>query len=201
MPANEVDQLKYKSSSAFALFWNMLKSHLPEVIISDITDFCDSIGIYRMDADARLPGSKGIYTVDIEGLPVEFHDVDLAPPCGVMAANYARAIHMEHQPHKYAAAWTTGRTFGDADGGHFFLSEYGIRVHAAANTVVVWQPTMAHGTSLQNISPSNPLPPSSQTGMSIVTSNRMDSVWNKYVASGSEYVPDNYLPEEIFERL
>jgi hypothetical protein len=167
MTAAEMDELNYKTSSAFAVFWNMLKTHMPKDIIDDITDFCDVIGIYRMDANRGLPSSTGTYTMELEGLPIQFNDVELAPPCGVMAANYARAIHFERQPHKYAAAWTTGRTFADDDGGHFFLSQYGIRVHAAANTAIVWQPEMPHGTSLQRLSPLNPTHKFAQSGLSV----------------------------------
>jgi hypothetical protein len=197
--AEKLRSLDHKSSSAFALFWNMLRSHVPRAIIEDISDFCDPLGIYRMDGGAGLSTTTGNYTVEIEGLPVVYHDVELAPPCGIVAANYARAIHYEHQPHKYAMAWTTCRSGEDEDGGHFFVSKYGIRVHSAPNTLVIWQPRMPHGTSLQNLSPDDPTPAFSQTGMSIVTSNRIHAAWTKYVAAGLEGVPEECIPQEVMD--
>lgn len=77
-------------------------------------------------------------------------------------------------------AWTTSRSLGIAEGGHFFASHYGIRIQAASNTLVIWKPTKPHGTSLQNLDPRDPSPQSWQSGMSIVTSNRIEKIWNCY---------------------
>ena len=93
----------------------------------------------------------------------------------------SRGTHKEHQPHKWALALTAKRTWTDIDGGDFYLSEYGIHVRSSADTVVGWQPLHAHGTSVQNYFPNSPIL-SGQTGLAIVTSNRLDKVWKKYQA-------------------
>jgi hypothetical protein len=176
----------------------MLKNHVPEAVIKDTTEYLDKTGIYRMDGNAGLPDSKGQYTLEIDSIPVDFHDVELAPPCGVMAANYSRAMHYEKQPHKYAMAWTTSRNCGSEYGSHFFVCQYGIRVQAAPNTLVIWQPDMSHGTSLPRYSPMDPSPAFLQVGMAIVTSNRIGAAWHKYVAAGKEGVPEECIPDEFF---
>jgi hypothetical protein len=53
-------------------------------------------------------------------------------------------------------------------------------VKGAANTLVVWNPTDFHGTSLQNVDPKDPNPPFVQSGLAIVTSNRIAGVFRKY---------------------
>jgi hypothetical protein len=97
------------------------------------------------------------------------------------------AIHREAQPHKYAIALTTSRSHDFDGGGHFFMAKYGIRIHAAANTLVIWIPGEDHGTSLQNFSPpvkgSDPDPDFFQRGLAFVTSGRLVGVWKKYQKS------------------
>lgn len=113
----------------------------------------------------------------------------------------SRATHIEYQPHKYGMSWTTHRTGSTEEGGHFYLAEYGIRVQSASNTFVVWQPRMTHGTSLPRISPGVKAPTNFwQTGVSIVTSNRMKKAWTYYLESKGQVVPDDSLldVEEIF---
>jgi hypothetical protein len=176
-------RLNYRISCAFALFWNMAKTHLPPEIIHDITGFLERTSIFRMDADQQspTPEGKGTYTVDVGGIPVDFNGVELAPPMGMMSTNYCRAIHSEYQPHKYALAWTTARSKDSDAGGHFYASAYGIRIQSAPNTLVVWKPSKEHGTSLQKMSPDARYPDFCQTGLSIATSNRIESAWNKYM--------------------
>jgi hypothetical protein len=153
-----------------------------------------------MDGGKRLPSSKGTYMVEVDGIPIEFHGVELAPPCGVFGVNYSRYlplsinkhqtqyylrhIHFEYQPHRYAMAWTTDRTAGSEAGGHFFHAAYGVRIQGAANTLTIWEPRSHHGTSLQNVDPLDKSPSFHQTGMSIVTSNTIKSAWKKYYEEG-----------------
>jgi hypothetical protein len=198
IPQDQVERLNFEASSAFAIFWNMLKTHAPASVMEDTDKFFTGIGIHRMDGNQRLPGSKGRYVIEIDGVPVEFYDVELAPPCGVFGVNYARSTHYEKQPHKYAMSWTTGRTLGRDDGGHFYVSQYGIRVQGAPNTLVIWKPGHKHGTSLQKLSPTDRAPRFTQTGMSIVTSGRIRKIWEKYQATGVAK-PEDYLPEEFDE--
>ncbi|RPB02904.1 hypothetical protein L873DRAFT_1841542 [Choiromyces venosus 120613-1] len=51
------------------------------------------------------------------------------------ASNYSRAIHKEGTPHKYSLFWTTERSLGEGEGGNFFISDYGIRIQGAKNTM------------------------------------------------------------------
>jgi hypothetical protein len=140
-----------------------------------------------MDSNQQLPTIKlkGLYCVDIDGIPVEFHGVELAPPMGMVSINYCRAILHESKPHKYAAAWTTARSEGsDAGGdtgGHFYLSDYAIRIQAAPNSLVIWQPRKRHGTSLQMVDPCVGSPTFCQTGLSIATSVQTGKAWEAHM--------------------
>ncbi|RPB11690.1 hypothetical protein P167DRAFT_546252 [Morchella conica CCBAS932] len=82
-------------------------------------------------------------------------------------------------PHKYALFWTTARTYGSEEGGHFFIADYGIRIKQSANSVVVWKPTDFHGTTLSVKGPTDESD-SHQIGMSIVTPVRLVKLWEKY---------------------
>ena len=53
----------------------------------------------------------------------------------------------------------------------------------SANTMVVWQPQHIHGTSLQDRNIDGNDPQFSQTGVAIVTSNRLPAIWKKYWAN------------------
>jgi hypothetical protein len=85
--------MNFESSSAFAMFWNLCRSNLPSEILDDLVAFCDNLGIYKMDPkeqDGHSASGGGMYRLTIQGLPITFHDVPMAPPTGVMASNYAR---------------------------------------------------------------------------------------------------------------
>ncbi|THU90199.1 hypothetical protein K435DRAFT_802199 [Dendrothele bispora CBS 962.96] len=100
----------------------------------------------------------------------------------VLTVNYARYIHKEFQPHKWGVAWTTFRS-RCTSGGLFLVCDYGLRIRPAADTVHGWQPGKFHGTGLPDTCP-NPwfkFPEVVQLGLSIVTSNRIESVFEKYV--------------------
>ncbi|KAF8341093.1 hypothetical protein F5887DRAFT_888138, partial [Amanita rubescens] len=120
------------------------------------------------------------YTVNINGIEIEFHDALLAPPSGVMSTNYSRVIHREDQPHKWSISWTTERTREDDIGGAFYVAQYGIRISGAKNTLIAWQPNHFHGTSLQLFSPDDDNPECCQRGLAIVTPKRLPYVWSKY---------------------
>lgn len=80
-------------------------------------------------------------------------------------------------------AWTTSRTHqGTEYGGHFYLAKYRTRIQGAANTLVIWDPSEFHATSLQKYSPYNPDPEFSQAGVAIVTGKRLVTIWKRYKA-------------------
>jgi hypothetical protein len=83
-----------------------------------------------------------------------------------------RAVHHEYQPHKFAVSWTVSQSFPDGDGGHFYNWDYGVQVRGGPDTVVAWQPSHWHGTSLQNYHPDTQVVADlNQTGLSIFTPN------------------------------
>ena len=85
----------------------------------------------------------------------------------VVLFNYriSSAVHHEAHPHKYAASWTVSRTPGNAQGCHFFLARYGVRIQQAPNTLIVWIPSNAHGTSLPDVHPDEVAPTFYQRGL------------------------------------
>jgi hypothetical protein len=86
-----------------------------------------------------------------------------------------------NQPHKFAIAWTISRTLADHQGGHFYNSKYGVRVMGGSDTLLAWDPSHFHGTSLQEYSPSsNMVSESYQLGLACVTPNRIPGLWEKY---------------------
>jgi hypothetical protein len=90
-----------------------------------------------------------------------------------------RFIHREGSPHKYAVSWTTMREpeLDASAGGHFYICSYGVKVEAAADSVVAWIPKAWHGTSLQCRDPNNPA--IFQAGLSIVTPTGIAGLWQE----------------------
>lgn len=92
---------------------------------------------------------------------------------------------MEHQPHTFAVSWTTSREMVPGvphveNGGNFFIASHGIRIQQAANTLIVWRPSLYHATSLPLQRPKKHNTPFSQRGVAFVTSNRLPLAWEKY---------------------
>jgi len=86
-----------------------------------------------------------------------------------------------NQPHKFAIAWTISRTFADNQGGHFYNSNYGVRVMGGRDTLFAWDPSHFHGTSLQEYAPSsNMLSEFHQMGLVCITPNRIPGLWKRY---------------------
>lgn len=98
----------------------------------------------------------------------------------MLTAVFFSATHNEKCPHKYALSWTTSRTYGTDEGGHFLIADYGIRIRQAANSLVVWKPTDFHGTTLSVKSPYDTNSASRQTVMSIATPVQLVELWEKY---------------------
>ncbi|KAF9062492.1 hypothetical protein BDP27DRAFT_1233544, partial [Rhodocollybia butyracea] len=132
----------YKSSSVFALLWNLVKLLGPHEVVADLKKLVKDNDLYRMDTAITNGGKQQTYTIDVDGgVPLTFHDAELAPPSGVFARNHARAVHLERQPHDWPSSWTTFHNNSKCDmGGHFYLASYRIRIQAASNKVVFWKP-------------------------------------------------------------
>ena len=198
LPNDVVKQMNYKTSSAFAFFWNLCRAWLPGVIIADFDDFMAKTGIPAMDGNRRLNSIDGDYEATIGGLTYKFNNVQLAPPQGAMAVNYARydlcsafnhglellsrAIHRESQPHQWAISLNTLREGSSESGGSFYLAKYRVRVLQATNTLIAFKPSDAHGTSLLHWSPADTAwdNGSHQMGLAIVSSPRLASAFVAY---------------------
>jgi hypothetical protein len=85
-----VEDLDQRTAAAFALFWNLSRSWLPEPIIRDFDDFIKKNGVPPMNRQWTTPTQEGSYKVTIEGVTFDFDDAHLAPPMGLVASNYAR---------------------------------------------------------------------------------------------------------------
>ena len=72
------------------MFWNLCQAWLPSFIIQDIANFTSPNQIALMDGHHQKNTTYGTYTVNINDIEIEFHDVLLAPPAGVMSTNYSR---------------------------------------------------------------------------------------------------------------
>ena len=87
-----------------------------------------------------------------------------------------------NQPHKFAIAWTISRTLAGHQGGHFFNSKYGIRVKGGSDSLVAWDPSHFHGTSLQDYPPSSDMISEFyQIGLACVNPNSIPGLWESYV--------------------
>ncbi|KAH9919252.1 uncharacterized protein B0H18DRAFT_882079, partial [Fomitopsis serialis] len=182
--AEFIKEHNFRLSSVFALFWNLLKSHLPDEVLGPFEAYLVENQMCRMDGDGeKAQKARGIYMAEWGSECVEFDNAELAPPSGVAGCNYARAIHREKQGQKWAFSWTTSRREGMA-GGSFYQAIYGVKVLQAPNTMIAWMPEHDHGTSLLDWSPDkkDDVPPFAQAGIALVTSTRLASTWKKYLA-------------------
>ncbi|KAG6836217.1 hypothetical protein H0H93_010134 [Arthromyces matolae] len=97
------DQSNAAGSVLFAVAWQLMKSQVPSEIIQDFDDYIESINIDRMDRGHCAVGSTNVVIrrssttdgketlgVSVEGQSFEFHNVELAPPAGVIGQNYSR---------------------------------------------------------------------------------------------------------------
>ena len=76
---------------------------------------------------------------------------------------------------------TITRTLTNEQGGHFYNSDFGIRVMGCSDSLIVFNPSHFHGTSLQDYSPSsNMVSECFQDGLVFVTPNRIRGLWEKY---------------------
>ncbi|KAI9884556.1 MAG: hypothetical protein M1823_003651 [Watsoniomyces obsoletus] len=149
---HELRHAQYRSSSLFALFWNCLLGNLPSEVTGDFVAFLEqhSAALPGMDSsNLGLGLAIPRYTVQIDGLELEFHGGQLAPPSGAFVENYSREIHVETSPHRYIYSWYNRRSSADDQhGGNFFLAQYAIRIAGSENMCLVHEARQAHGTGL-----------------------------------------------------
>jgi hypothetical protein len=97
-----------------------------------------------------------------------------------------RYTHSERgQPHKWSFFLTTKRDVpshisSKAFGGDFYITKYRILVRAAVATMLCWEPSDTHGTTVLDIEPQTRETTVYQAGIAIVTSNRISKLWEAY---------------------
>ncbi|KAI1344330.1 hypothetical protein F5Y15DRAFT_109626 [Xylariaceae sp. FL0016] len=137
-------KLNVRAQGMAGLVWNMMKSRLPPEIIANYNDLINNHDIPRMDMgrdDEALQFSIGGEDVTFEGL-------EMPPPSGLSAINYARHTHKETNGNDWILAFTANAPEDPTKGGNFYLASYGIMLEPASNTVSAWHPGDYHGTSL-----------------------------------------------------
>jgi hypothetical protein len=91
---DSVDDLDRKTAHAFSILWMLIRRKLPDELSDDLVTWLIETGIYRMNKDVvrgfREQDDKGEIELDIGGNSFNFQWAELAPPSGVMAANYSR---------------------------------------------------------------------------------------------------------------
>ncbi len=86
----EIQELNYTTSSAYALFWNMLRNSVPDSLIKDTNMIMERNGLPRMDSNLKGTNPACRYKVETDGRVFDFTIRELAPPSGLCAANYSR---------------------------------------------------------------------------------------------------------------
>ena len=63
------------------------------------------------------------------------------------------------------------------------MARFGVRIQQAPNTLIVWIPSDAHGTSLPDVHPDEVTPAFYQRGLAFVTSVRIAGAWKEFQAN------------------
>ena len=97
LPKGVVDEMDYRLSSVFALFWNLCGDLLPQEVMDDFDAFFDRFNILRMNPAKGAAQDflaretvHGDYVVQVGEMEFVFSNVEMAPPAGVCAQNYSR---------------------------------------------------------------------------------------------------------------
>ncbi|KAJ3507051.1 hypothetical protein NMY22_g17053 [Coprinellus aureogranulatus] len=171
-------------ASALIYFWLRSKALFPSEVVDDISAFYSENDIPRFDPD--WPASReeiGVLELPFGATAFAFEDVERAPGCAVAVDGYARAVHMENAPHRWALGWNHVRRGSSLLGGHFYLAAYGVEMRASADTAWAWCPSMWHTTGLSNAHPSTwGWTNFAMQGLAFVTPIRLRSVYRKWAS-------------------
>ncbi|KAI0012424.1 hypothetical protein F4779DRAFT_65363 [Xylariaceae sp. FL0662B] len=142
-------QLNNKAQGMAGLVWNMMRSRLPAELIADYNDTILENDFPRMD----MMKDDETFTFKLRGKNVTFKTgtdggLELPPPSGLSAINYARHTHKETNGNNWILACTCNAPEDASKGGNFYLASYGIMLLPASNTLSAWHPTDYHGTTL-----------------------------------------------------
>ncbi|KAI1136383.1 hypothetical protein F5Y05DRAFT_420136 [Hypoxylon sp. FL0543] len=142
------DRLNRNAQGMAGLVWNLMKSRLPPEIIADYNDTIRKNDFPRMD----MMRDDETFTFEVHGRKVTFetgeNGLELPPPSGLSAINYARYTHKEVNGNNWIVACTCNAPDDPTKGGNFYLASYGIMMLPASNTVSAWHPGDHHGTTL-----------------------------------------------------
>ncbi|KAI1412753.1 hypothetical protein F5Y13DRAFT_199620 [Hypoxylon sp. FL1857] len=130
------------------IMWNLMRSRLPPEIIADYNDTIAKNDFPRMD----MMKDDGTFTYKVNDEDAIFetgeNGLELPPPSGLSAINYARYTHKEVNGNNWIIACTCNAPDDPTKGGNFYLASYGIMMLPASNTVSAWHPGDHHGTTL-----------------------------------------------------
>ena len=95
LPSNDlVDNLDQKTAHTFSLLWMLIHCKLPDELSNDLVTWLAETGIFCMNKDVirglQEQTDEGEIELEICGESFNFQWAELAPPSGVMAANYSR---------------------------------------------------------------------------------------------------------------
>lgn len=136
--------LNVKAQGMAGLIWNMMRSRLPPEIINAYNDLIEQNDLPRMD----MMRDDDTFSFRIDGRSVTFRDLELPPPSGMSAINYARYTHRETNGNNWLVAYTAEAPRDPTKGGNFYMASYGIMMQPNTNTVSAWHPQDYHGTTL-----------------------------------------------------
>lgn len=173
---NASDRIQHEKdiSSLFGIFYALLRAQVPWMAYEFEKVLFES-GMPRLDQTGRSQ-----FTIPLS-LPITFDGYALAPPEGYISENYAKWIHRDsHWNHcPWAAYWNLVRQqkegkIGSESGASFFISDYALRILNAANTFVLWNVSLWHGTGYYNHG-------LWQLGIALLLSKNLETVWKKYM--------------------
>ncbi|KAI1489216.1 hypothetical protein F5X96DRAFT_684239 [Biscogniauxia mediterranea] len=138
------EQLNHRAQGMAGVMWNLMRSRLPSEIIDDYNDTILENDFPRMD----MGREDNTFTFQVGGDDITFKGLELPPPSGISAINYARHTHKETNGNNWVLACTCHAPKDPTKGGNFYLASYGIMMEPASNTVSAWHPKDYHGTTL-----------------------------------------------------
>jgi len=160
-------------SSLFGVFYALLRSQVPW-LTNQYENVITQSGMPRLDQTGQFQFTIPFFR------PLIFRGYPLAPPEGYLSQNYSKWIHRDSywSTCPWAVYWNLVREqkegkIGPESGASFFISDYGIRIINAANTCVIWNVSLWHGTGYYN----NGL---SHLGIALLLSQNLENVWKKY---------------------
>jgi hypothetical protein len=98
LESDEISRLNTELSTIFALLWHNIKSCPSDqlrIVVKDIENWIEECGIFRMDArKAEDLDHPVVANVDVRVGDQTFtiKNIELAPPCAVVAMNYSRYV-------------------------------------------------------------------------------------------------------------